>query len=147
MHPVPASRRTPEKKKNNNKLHSHFLQFLLVITVPTREIEDNSYAKFGWVNMRNYCSGSLLDSSDHWLVKSWFFSKKLNKPEKLTFFSIQVLYKGDHNTSKRKLMYTYSYIITWKRKLARKKKVFWLVNIGCPRLTFNVFMPLDGWLN
>ena len=36
------------------------------ITVATREIEDNSYAKCWWVNMGNYCSGSLLDSSDHW---------------------------------------------------------------------------------
>ena len=48
------------------------------ITVATREIEDNSYAKCWWVNMGNYCSGSLLDSSDHWrtgeivVFSEWF---------------------------------------------------------------------------
>ena len=52
-----------------------------------------------------------------------------------TFISVTVIQKN---------LYVYLYIITWKTNLARKKKVFYLVKIGCLRLKFNVFMPFDG---
>ena len=50
------------------------------------------------------------------------------------------LYKRDSNTSKRTFIKT-------RKKTRKKKTLFKLVNIGYPRLKFNVFMPFDGCLN
>ena len=66
MNLLPRPRPPPQKKNNNKNFITIFFQFLIGITVAAREIEDNSYAKCWWVNMGNYCLGSLLDSSDHW---------------------------------------------------------------------------------